>query len=296
MYKFLKKERFDVIICHRFKPVSLLLKISNWVGRPLCISVVHSFSDYRPGSRRRLIKKSISDKWHFVAVSDALKSYLIDLKSGFNENNTHAITNAIDVQKINSLQLDKVAARQFLDIPPAAVIIGSIGRLVPIKGQIYLVRAFAKIARDFPDAHLVIIGSGREFSNLHNEASLLGVSPRVHLLGHKDVAVKYLKAFDIWAMPSLSEGLGLALLEGMSAGLPCVASDIPAMRPLIDASGGIACKPGDVNELAEALRNYLLLTPDERQGKGQKAHDYICENHDIETFRRSYRKIVENYL
>lgn len=293
LYKFLKKENFDVIICHRFKPVSLLLKLSKWIGNPICISVVHSFSDYRVDARKQLIKNSISDNWHFVAVSDALKSHLISLNTGFTERNTCSITNAIDVEKVNSLQLDKVSARQALKLPATAVIIGNIGRLVPIKGHIFLIRAFAKVVKDFPDAHLAIIGTGRELENLQAEITGLNLSGNVHLLGQRDAAVRYLKAFDIWTMPSLNEGLGLALLEGMSASLPCIASDVPAMRPLIDGAHGIACKPGDADDLAQALRFYLGLSDSARAQHGEQAHRYVSENHEIENFRKKYRDLVD---
>lgn len=293
LFKFLRKEKFDVIICHRFKPVSLLTKISNWIGNPLSIAVVHSFSDYRLASRRRLIKNATAQNWHYVAVSPALKTFLIRLNSGFSERNTTAITNAIDVQKVNDLQLDKTTARRALGLPEEAVIIGTIGRLVPIKGHVYLIRAFADVAKDFPNARLAIIGAGRELSNLQKELSRLNVSDKVYLLGQRDAAVRYLKAFNIWTLPSFSEGLGLALLEGMSASLPFVASDIPAMQPLIEGAGGIACKPGDTETLAKGLRYYLGLSDSERAAQGEKSYRYVTEHHDIETFRTGYRQLVE---
>lgn len=294
LWCFLRQEKFDVIICHRFKPLSLVMRLARWIGNPLCLCVVHSFSDYRPRSRRRFIRKHVSPRCHFIAVSNAVKEHLLSLDCGFTNDNTSNITNAIDVDKIGQLQLSREQARVELGLERDALLVGTIGRLASVKGHIYLIEAFALLKDRYPSAQLAIIGEGRERMALEAAIERLDLNGRAHLLGEVDGAVKYVKAFDIWTMPSLSEGLGLALLEGMSAALPCIASDVPAMRPLLSGAGGLACQPGDVEELASALDSYLSLTPAQRENKGQQTYQYLCENHAIETYRTRYRQLVES--
>jgi glycosyltransferase involved in cell wall biosynthesis len=106
-----------------------------------------------------------------------------------------------------------------LGIDPSVRLIGALGRLVPVKGHIYLLQAFAALKDKYPDTQLAIIGAGREESRLAAEIDRLDLSGRAHLLGFKEIALQYIRAFDIWTMPSLAEGLGLALLEGMSGHL-----------------------------------------------------------------------------
>lgn len=296
LWRFLRQERFDVIICHRFKPLSLVMRLGPWVGKPLCLSVVHSFSDFRPRSRRHFIRRHVTPNCHFIAVSNAVKEHLISLDCGFTSKNTSNITNAIDIAKVSQLQLSRERAREHLGLKQNAVIVGTIGRLVPVKGHVFLIEAFARVKERYPHAELAIIGEGRERSELEAIIQRLGLEGRVHLLGAVEGAVKYVKAFDIWTMPSLSEGLGLALLEGMSAALPCIASDVPAMKPLLNGAGGLACQPGDVDELAKAFDHYLSLTPSERYSLGQQSYRYLCENHEIETYRTRYRQLVETLL
>lgn len=293
LWCFLRREKFDVIICHRFKPLSVIMRLAPWVGKPLCMSVVHSFSDYRQHSRRRFIHRHVNPRCHFIAVSNAVREHLLSLDCGFTENNTSNITNAIDVDKIGRLQLTREQARSELGLPQDELIIGTIGRLAQVKGHIYLIEAFSRVRERYPSAQLAIIGEGRERPVLEEAIERFGLSDQVHLLGEVNGAVKYVKAFDIWTMPSLSEGLGLALLEGMSAALPCIASNVPAMRPLLIASGGLTCQPGNVEELASALEHYLSMTPAQRKKKGQQAYQYLCENHTIETYRTRYRQLVE---
>ena len=97
-------------------------------------------------------------------------------------------------------------------------------------------------------------------------------------------------------MPSLAEGLGLALLEGMSGHLPVIATNVPAMLPLIEGAGGLAVKPSDVVTLTAALDEYLALPDAALQAKGEQAYRYLQEHHDIEVFRQEYLDLIDSGL
>jgi glycosyltransferase involved in cell wall biosynthesis len=157
-------------------------------------------------------------------------------------------------------------------------------------------QAFAALKDKYPNTQLAIIGAGREESRLAGEIERLGLTGRAHLLGFKENALQYVRAFDIWTMPSLAEGLGLALLEGMSGHLPVIASNVPAMLPLIQGAGGLAITPADVPTLVTALDNYLGLSDDELKAKGEQAYRYLQEQHDIEVFRQEYLNLIDSGL
>lgn len=296
LYQLCKKEQFDVIICHRFKTVSLVLQLNKILKTPLCIGVSHMMDEYHRKYRQWQIKLFIDRHWRFVGVSEAVRDGLQQYGIGLNSDNTLAITNAIDVKNVESIQLDKQEARKALGLSENVVIIGALGRLVSVKGHRYLISAFAKIHAKYPNVHLGIIGEGKERKNLEILIQDLGLQNHIHLLGFHAHALKYIPAFDIWAMPSLSEGLGLALLEGMSAKLPIIASNVPAMAPLIAGAGGIATPPGDIDALAGALDTYLQLPLEQLRLAGQKAFDYLQQHHDIEHYRASYRLLIESNL
>lgn len=296
LYQYLKKEKFDVIICNRYKPVNLILTLSRFLKIPLCIGIVHGVGDYDRSYRRRQVRKRLSDNWKFVAVSDAVKDYLFNLKTGFNEKNTVTITNAIDAEKAEKIILDKKTAREELGLDQSIQVIGAVGRLVPLKGHANLIKAFSAICHGFPDTHLVIIGDGREKSNLENLIGSLALQDRVHLLGFQPDAIKFAKAFDIWVLPSFEEGLSLALLEGMCAKAPIIASNIPAMLPLIEGAGGIAIDPYNTEDLSEALIEYLNKTDQEKLLLGERAYKYLLENHSISAYKKKYLKLIEEGL
>lgn len=293
LYQFCRAEQFDVVICNSFKPVNMMLQLNRWLKVPLCIGIAHGFGEYDRFYRRRQTKRLIDKSWRFVGVSPAVKQYLLDCDCGFTEFNTVAITNAIDIEQAKALQLSREDARSQLGLDPNARLIGALGRLVPVKGHIYLIRAFASIKDRYLHAQLAIIGAGREDANLLAEIDRLGLAGRVHLLGFREDALQYVRAFDIWAMPSLAEGLGLALLEGMSGALPVIATDVPAMLPLIKGAGGIAVPPANADALSEALDSYLSLSDSQLRDKGEQAYRYLIENHEIGLFREKYLGLIE---
>ncbi|NBF05774.1 glycosyltransferase [Pseudomonas sp. Fl5BN2] len=296
LYQFCRREKFDVVICNRFKPVNMMLTLNRWLKVPLCIGISHGFGEYDRWYRRRQAQRLIDRHWRFVGVSPAVKQYLLDCQCGFTEQNTWAITNAIDLEQAEALQHSRERSRELLGLDPSVRLIGALGRLVPVKGHTYLLQAFAQLKDKYPQAQLAIIGAGREESNLRAEIERLGLQGRAHLLGFKENALQYVRAFDIWTMPSLAEGLGLALLEGMSGQLPVIASNVPAMLPLIEGAGGLAVEPANVQALLEALDKYLGLSDAELADKGQQAYRYLRQEHDIDVFRQEYLQLIDSGL
>jgi glycosyltransferase involved in cell wall biosynthesis len=97
-------------------------------------------------------------------------------------------------------------------------------------------------------------------------------------------------------MPSLKEGLPLALLEGMSGHLPIIASDIPEMRDIILGAGGIAVTPKDIPSLTQALKTYLSLDLATLDAKGEQVYQYLVKNHSIEDYKAAYKELIESQL
>ncbi len=296
LYWFCKANKFDVVICNRFKTVSLLLQLNKLLKIPVCIGISHVLNEYSRLYRRLQVKLLADRHWKFVGVSEAVAACLIGYKSGFNSENTCFIPNAIDISKAESSQLTKTEARSLLGLPQDKLIIGTIGQLFSRKGHRYLISALANLKDQFPDAHIGIIGRGNEEDNLRRQINTLGLQGRVHLLGFRENALQYVRAFDIWSMPSLKEGLPLALLEGMSGHLPVIATNIPEMNDIVISSGGITFHPADVTSLTQALEKYLILSPSALQEKGERVYEYLTTNHSIHSYHQSYLKLIESSL
>jgi len=166
---------------------------------------------------------------------------------------------------------NRIATRQELGLSPEVPIIGTVGRLTRQKDHKTLMKAAARV----PGAHFAIIGEGPEHDDLLRLRDSLGLRERFHLLGSRPQASRLLGAFDIFVLSSRYEGLPLALLEAMGAGLPVVASDLPETREVIrPEQDGLLAAPASSLALAEAL-NILLENVQKRNAMGRSGRERV---------------------
>ena len=189
----------------------------------------------------------------FVAPShaweEAAKKHL-----GIEPSRIRTIYNSVDPEAFCSGPGDAAELRQSHGIPKDAVVFLNVGRLDPQKGQAYLLRAFHCILPQAPTAYLVILGDGLLRSALRQLASELGIADRVRFPGIRTDVGAFFEMADVFVFPSVFEGLGLALVEAMAKGLPCIASRLPALTEVIaDSSTGMLVRAGTVEELAGAM-------------------------------------------
>lgn len=174
----------------------------------------------------------------------------------------HLVHHGVDTARFRP-DVDGTAVRASYRVAPDERLIVNAGRLKARKGQLELVRAFAGL--EDPTTRLLIVGgissASPEYADaLEREVAALGLEGRVRI----DRNVEYRRmpevyaAADVVAQPSLSEGLGLAVLEGMAAGRAVVTTDIPGIREILTAEGiAEVVRPGEVTGLRDALRRLL---------------------------------------
>lgn len=296
LYKFCRSQGFNAVIAHRFKPINMMMLLNRCLRISACIGVLHGLGEYDRAYRRWEARILTSSAWRLVGVSRAVYDDLIESGAGFSPERVRQINNAIDISRAERLQHSRSKARELLGLPEDAFVIGTIGRLVPVKAHTHLIEAFATIKDDFPEALLAIIGEGRSRDELEALIRAHRMEQRVHLLGARDDALQYVKAYDVFVMSSVSEGLPLALLEGMSGQLPVVGSDIDSMRPILEDCGGRTYPVGQPLVLAERLREVMSLSKTERAEEGKRSYAYLCRSHAIEDFRKRYRDLLESML
>ncbi len=153
-----------------------------------------------------------------------------------------------------------------------AVWLGTVAELHPSKGHRYLLEALARLERP---VRLFLMGAGELEEDLRRQAAALGIHTRVHFLGHVADARRYLKALDVFVLPSLTEALGIAVLEAGYATVPVVASRVGGIpEVLTDGTSGILVPPRDSAALADALRT-LLDAPDLRARYANALHETV---------------------
>ncbi len=171
-----------------------------------------------------------------------------------------------------------------------------VGRLEPVKRPAALVEAFAEVARRLPDAKLVLLGEGSERGAVERAVDAAGLAERVRLLGFCDDVPSALAGADVMVLNSAYEGLPLAVIEAMAAGVPIVAPRVGALPEVVGANdAGLLFAPGDAIGLAEALAA-LLDDATARARQGAAGRRVATERFSIDAAARRYEALYERLL
>ena len=186
----------------------------------------------------------------------------------------------------------RTTLREELHLGPEDRLLVSVGNLYPVKGHRHLIEAVALLEARHAGVHVAIAGRGESAEALAACARERGIGARVHLLGLRSDVAAVLAAADVFVLPSLSEGLPLALLEAMFAGRPIVASNVGEVAvALADGEAGVLVEPGNAAALAVAL-DRLLRDPAHARGLGERARCRAAAEYDVS---RMVARYVETY-
>jgi glycosyltransferase involved in cell wall biosynthesis/peptidoglycan/xylan/chitin deacetylase (PgdA/CDA1 family) len=172
------------------------------------------------------------------------------------------------------------------------VVVGALARLSREKGLDHLVRAFAHVVRRAPGTRLRIAGDGPQRGELESLSRSLGLEHAVEFLGHRGDVADVLAGFDVFTLPSRSEGVPLALLEAMASGLPAVASRIGGVPEVLDEASGMLVAPGDEEALANAIVA-LADDPVARCRRGAAARARVESEFTLDVMAERYRALYE---
>ena len=158
----------------------------------------------------------------------------------------------VNINRIHDCKIDKRAYKRDIGVPEDCVLILSIGEMIERKNHEVIVRALAKVQN--PNVYYAICGKGPLREHLEQLANELGVGDRVKFLGFRKDIPELCNTADISAFPSRIEGLGLAGIEAMAAGVPLVSSNVHGILDyVIDGKTGYALNPEDVDGFAKAI-------------------------------------------
>ena len=191
---------------------------------------------------------------------------------------------------------EQTTLRDDLRLGPNDRLLVSVGNLYPVKGHRHLIDALALLDGRHSTLHVAIAGRGEAAEALAACARERGLSDRVHLLGLRSDIAAVLAAADIFVLPSLSEGLPLALLEAMFAGRTIVASEVGEVAvALAHGEAGVLVEPGNPAALAAAL-DRLLSDPTHARALGERAARRAAAEYDVSRMVRRYVGVYEALL
>jgi len=262
LWRACRGQRFDLVVAHRFKALTLGLALRRLGVVRHVFGVVHEMGQF-DGHRRRVIERARTAPLTLVGVSDAVVADLAARFPAFPAERLKALPNTVADHAL----LTRAQACAVLRLAPDRFWFGAIGRLVSVKGYDVLLRAFAPLAHALPGVGLALVGAGCEEAALRALSHELGVTEQVAFCGWRADVRNLLAAFEVCVFPSRAEGFGLAIAEAMVARRPVIASAVGGVPALL---GGEALQvpPDDETALTVAMRQ-LYDDPARRAAMGE---------------------------
>jgi len=256
----LRREKIDLIHTHLFGNNLYGFFASILTGKKI-IFTVHGEDCLK--SKRRLVFYRLAGP--FVSKIVTVSGFLYEKvrkEVGISEGKLAVIANGINTEQFRNERVDTFDKRG-LGLPGDGLVVGTIGTMKPVKGQDILIKAAAEVIRQVPEACFAIVGRPSQYHREYEEYLFrlrrdYGLENQVYFLGERDNVEAILPLFEVFVLPSRSEGTSIALLEAMASGRAIVATNVGGNPHLIhDKKTGLLVPPEDPGCLAEAIITLL---------------------------------------
>ncbi len=239
------------------------VRLARAAGCPAVVQTQHLPFLVSHPRKRQAFHHAIEGVDRLIAVSEGLRRTYERI--GVTPERFVTVPNGVAQQ---TSRLSRQEARRVLGLDPDRPVVVTIGRLTHMKGQWHLIDAVPGLVADFPDVAVVLLGDGPLRESLQSRATARGVAEHVVFAGHRPDARRLLAAADVFILPSRHEGMPLAVLEAMEAGLPVVATRVIGSAEVVDDGvTGSLVRQGDPAALGAAIGR-LLADPALRRRQG----------------------------
>jgi len=289
LFHIIKSEHVNIVHTH----ASLSGRIAGRLAGCRVILTRHGLNTNSKGPIKRflsyVIARMFTDK--IIAISRAVKINLIE--TGVPADMIKIIHNGIDLSRF---ELIEPKLRGELGLSDDIPIIGVVARIVLEKGYEYILKAMPKVLQSFPSTLLVIVGDGPLKAQMQELAVKLGIDRNTVFLGYKRDIENLIADFDVFVLPSVSEGLGLSLLEAMALGKPVIATEVGGIPEVVkNGKNGLLVPPRDEEALAMAILK-ILSSRDFGLRLGQVAKDTVYEKFSAQSMALQTAKLYDDIL
>jgi|SRR5215831_4285483 len=273
---------------------------SRVAGVPVAIHSEHGYELETVAGlplRRRVMCRALFGMADAVfTVTENLRAYHA-AQSWTPEQRLRVIYNGVDLETFTPSRTTAEETRHRYCIPADRIVIGSVGRLVPIKNQATLLRAAEMLAENGCPIHVVLVGDGKEAPALKKQAAeSAALQGRVTFAGTSDRVSDLLSAMDIFVLPSISEGMSNTILEAMATALPVVVSRTGGNPELVDEGrSGYLFRPTDPRSLAGALGR-LVQSEELRRGFGESAREAVVARFSLSGMIQRYDNLYRELM
>jgi len=268
-----RKRKVQLVHTHKYKDTILAAPAAKLCGIPYVVRTVHGLREPFKGMQAfKMNLYETIERTVYRHCVDAIIGVSSQIESTYRMegavSRVTCIRNGIDLEK-KPIQTDRWQTRKYLGVDMGTCLIGTVGRLTPVKGLSYLLQSLSILLRQRANVRLLIVGDGMIRKDLEGE--------NVVFLGHREDTLELMQALDIFVLPSLSEGIPMALLEAMAASRAVVASRVGGIPEIVeDGVEGILVEPMNVNQLAENCGR-LIESPEIAMKMGEQARKRVVQ-------------------
>jgi len=276
LVKILKDHKIDLLHCHVHKPTVYGVMSAKLAGTPIVLSHVHGLG--RSGHfRRKLTNYLLSRRCsRIISVANGVKEDVLRNNWRMPPEKVAVLENSVDYDRFANVSVTRADARRMLGLSPEAFVFGTVGRLAPTKGLGFLIEAFSSVKKDVPSAELILLGNGPCREELERQASETSCHDSIHFLGHRDNIEQLYRAMDVFVLSSVAEGMPRAILEAMTAGVPCIATGVGGIPEILPSRDVGRLVPSRNSAALAAAMIDLAQTPAGRlQDLAEKAGDRV---------------------
>ncbi len=295
LWKILKEEKFDAMIAFTHDSNMLGLPLAKLAGIRARIGThlgeIRGMSRWREWLHTFLVNRGVIQT--LVASSSRTKDNAI--QAGVDPRRVKVIHNAIMPFDVGGV--DRSAVREKLGLRAEDIFLLAVGRLVYEKGHEFLVEAMSAVTRADDRAVAGICGDGPLREQLTRQIEALGLQAKVKLLGQWEDIPELLAAADVFVLPSRWEGLPMALLEAMMAGLPVVAARVEGVEDVVEhGAHGFLVPLESPPALADAVLQLCSASEAQRREMGGRGRARILESYTTDRMCEQYLQVIEQGL
>lgn len=306
-YLIRRRRRYDLIHVHMVGYLAVIATVAaRLLRRPIVLkfavrppAAAGAFGDFPAAVRKvpfleRLLVWGVRRADRFVAISGMIRD--MARRGGVPDDRIVSIPNAVDPELFRPADpAARERLRRALGLRPGRAVLFS-GRIVRRKGVADLLQAWPEVIAKHPDATLYLIGAGKDLEAMRAQADRFGIAGAIEFRGVVENVADYLRAADLFVLPSHFEGMPNALLEAMACGLPAVAARVSGVVDLIEhARNGLIVEPQRPDALAGAIHR-LLEDRALAAALGAAARASVERGYSIEAVARRYLDLYAELL
>ena len=287
-----KQKKYDIVHTHLYAADVIGITAAILAGIPRIVKSVHNIGNWK--TKKKILHDRILSKFidRVVCCSESVREFTLR-QERLKRDKTITIYQGIDMAKFN-VKINRTEYIKKIGLNPNFKTVGTVARLVPIKGHVYLLEAIPLILKSCPDTQFLLIGDGPLKEKLYSSIKDKPYKEKIHFLGSRSDIPELLSLLDVFVLPSLSEGLGIVILEAMAAQLPVVASRIDTIaEAVIDKQTGFLVETANAEQLA-AMIIQLLMNDELRKKMGENGKERVKTHFSMSEMIQQIQKLYKH--